>query len=477
MERIAATISSLPPPNVPGRAALDAICVEENLPVNAVRIVVGLLSCCAVAPFYHLLPSVPFRHLANVVLGMSVGWFVFDYMLVHSIVAIVVTYVLLHIAPRKLAGRLVAAFLFAYLIGCHYFREYYEPNLVWDSAQMVLTMKLTGLALSYSDGGLKDDLKTPLMLRNQLLRIPSLLELCGFIYFFPTFLVGPGFEYHEYVDWVNNRRSAPLSIHFKNVLLAIMCIGLFFVSDNFPIDIIDSPEFYPEAPWVIRCLLQSLSVALYRFRFYMVWSLAELGGVLAGYGYSADSNEWSGLTNNHILSVELPVNMRVAINGWNIKVALWLNTYVYQRVALKKGKPTAFSTLASFLVSALWHGLAPGYYIFFIMGALYIEVAKHIRRRYRSFFHYTEDRKAHPHAIFFEYFTPGKCHPLAILYDLGGMLFTWIAMQYAGIAFEILDLQRCIRIWSSWYFAPPIITIVLLVFFNTSKPARRQKTE
>ncbi|OQR85973.1 lysophospholipid acyltransferase [Achlya hypogyna] len=470
----------LPPPVVPGRAALDAICAEENLPVNAVRIFVGLISCCAVAPAYHLLPSPAFRHLANVVLGLAVGWFVFDYMLLHSVLAIAVTYVLMHIAPRAIVGRTVAIFLFTYLIGCHYFREHYEPDLVWDSAQMVLTMKLTGLALSYSDGALPDEVKTPAMLRNQLRQIPSLLELCGFIYFFPTFLVGPGFEFHEYVQWATTHRVAPWTAHIKNLLSAIMCIGLFFISDNFPIDTIDAPSFYPGLPFAARCLLQCLSVALYRFRFYMVWALAEMGGVLAGYGYTSERDQWDGLTNNNILFVELPVNMRVAINGWNIKVALWLNTYVYQRVALKKGKPTAFSTLASFMVSALWHGLAPGYYIFFIMGALYIEVAKHIRRRYRHFFHYTEDRGAHPHSVFLEYFSSSKAHPLAVFYDLGGMFFTWVAMQYAGIAFEILDLPRCIRIWGSWYFAPPIVTVLLLVYFNVTKApkavAKEKKT-
>ncbi|EQC29181.1 hypothetical protein SDRG_13055, partial [Saprolegnia diclina VS20] len=465
----------LPPPIVPGRAALDAICADEGLPVNAVRIFVALAACCAVAPLYHVLPSAPLRHVANVALGLAVGWFVFDYMLVHSVLAIAITYLLMLAAPRAIVGRVVAVVLFVYLIGCHYYREHYEPDLVWDSAQMVLTMKLTGLALSYSDGALSDDIKTPTMLRNQLREIPSLLELLGFIYFFPTFLVGPGFEFHEYIAWATTHRVAPWTVHAKNLLLAIMCIGLFFVSDNFPIETIDAPTFYPELPFVARCLLQCLSVALYRFRFYMVWSLAELGGALAGYGYSTERNQWDGLTNNNILFVELPVNMRVAINGWNIKVALWLNTYVYQRVALRKGKPTAFSTLASFMVSALWHGLAPGYYIFFIMGALYIEVAKHIRRRYRSLFHYTEDRKAHPHAVFLEYFSPEKAHPLALLYDLGGMFFTWVAMQYAGIAFEILDLPRCVRIWSSWYFAPPITVVVLLVYFNLTTPRRASK--
>ncbi|CEG45818.1 Membrane bound O-acyl transferase, MBOAT [Plasmopara halstedii] len=32
--------------------------------------------------------------------------------------------------------------------------------------------------------------------------------------------------------------------------------------------------------------------------------------------------------------------------------------------------------MASFFVSALWHGLSPGYYLFFLSGGIYIEVGK-----------------------------------------------------------------------------------------------------
>jgi lysophospholipid acyltransferase len=200
---------------------------------------------------------------------------------------------------------------------------------------------------------------------------------------------------------------------------------------------------------------------------------------------------------------------------------------IYQRVGLSKsGKPTLLSTMAAFFVSALWHvsrkldairglsvsrgvcagsltrcccglkGLSPGYYLFFLLGGIYIEVGKSeffgnveltpptfvrltrfclvradLRRRLRSYFHYTEDRNAYPHAIFLSYFN-GTSHPLAFLYDISGMFFTWVAMQYAGVAFEIMDVRRCLAIWSSWYFFPHVVSVGLLVLFNLF-PQRR----
>lgn len=72
---------------------------------------------------------------------------------------------------------------------------------------------------------------------------------------------------------------------------------------------------------------------------------------------------------------------------------------MYNRVALRKGKPTVTSQAASFAVSALWHvralprcrgccrcraaahaprrqGVHVGYYTFFLTGVLYLELAK-----------------------------------------------------------------------------------------------------
>lgn len=96
-----------------------------------------------------------------------------------------------------------------------------------------------------------------------------------------------------------------------------------------------------------------------------------------------------------------------------------------------------------------------------------------IRRRFRPYFHYTEDRNAHPHAIFFSYFK-GNSHPLAVVYDVTGTFLTWVAMQYAGVAFEILDVRRCISIWASWYFLPHVISIGCVVVFALI-PQRRVK--
>ncbi|RLN54389.1 hypothetical protein BBP00_00008956 [Phytophthora kernoviae] len=464
------------------REPVDGIALSEGFPVNGFRLMVALAGCSLVAPLIHLARTETSRHLFNIVAGLFAGAFVFGTAVLHTIGTAVAVYLVMMMAPRKIVGRLVLTLLLAYLVGIHYYREFHSPDIVWDSAQMILTLKLSSVAINYCDGGLPKEKKTPTMLKNELQDIPALIPYFGFIFFFPTYLAGPAFEYKDYIYWMKDIRFAPFLVHIRNLFVLVVSAAGFFASLQFPVEEIDSPDFYPDSPWAFECLLS------YRSRVwqYLAWSLAEAASAAAGVGYVQATGKWNGITNNDLLCVELPTNFRVAINNWNMGVARWINTYIYQRVGLSKsGKSGLVSTMASFFVSALWHvsiedvntleadveGLSPGYYLFFLLGGIYIEVGKHLRRRLRSYFHYTEDRKAHSHAIFFSYFG-GTSHPMAFFYDIVGMSLTWVAMQYAGVAFEIMDVRRCIAIWRSWYFLPHIISIGLLVFFNLF-PLRR----
>jgi len=44
----------------------------------------------------------------------------------------------------------------------------------------------------------------------------------------------------------------------------------------------------------------------------------------------------NGITNNDIFCVEIPTNMRVGINNWNIGVARWMNTCMTRLYSLCK---------------------------------------------------------------------------------------------------------------------------------------------
>jgi lysophospholipid acyltransferase len=55
---------------------------------------------------------------------------------------------------------------------------------VWDCAQMVITLKLSGLAIGYSDGAIPDEKKTPVQLKVQVKKLPSIIAFLGKLLFF-----------------------------------------------------------------------------------------------------------------------------------------------------------------------------------------------------------------------------------------------------------------------------------------------------
>lgn len=67
---------------------------------------------------------------------------------------------------------------------------------------------------------------------------------------------------------------------------------------------------------------------------------------------------------HHIICFKVSNSLKVNIDCWNITTLVWLRRVVYDRV------PPHVRTLATFMVSAVWHGFYPGYYICFTGAAL-----------------------------------------------------------------------------------------------------------
>ena len=59
-----------------------------------------------------------------------------------------------------------------------------------------------------------------------------------------------------------------------------------------------------------------------------------------------------------ILGFEFSQSIRAASRAWNKGTQNWLERYVYTR--------TGNSLMATYFISAFWHGFYPGYYLFFM---------------------------------------------------------------------------------------------------------------
>lgn len=65
---------------------------------------------------------------------------------------------------------------------------------------MVLVTRLSGLAFCYKDGGLKDDDLRVEEQERKVVNMPTVLEMLSYTYFCCSCIVGP---YYEYVDYIN----------------------------------------------------------------------------------------------------------------------------------------------------------------------------------------------------------------------------------------------------------------------------------
>ena len=104
---------------------------------------------------------------------------------------------------------------------------------------------------------------------------------------------------------------------------------------------------------------------------------------------------------------------------WNHMIHLWLKNYVYVRTLVPGKKPGLWNNLATFIVSAFWHGFYPFYYVMFFFSALLGELAKDV---YRS-------------RIYFRWIP----YPINLVL---AHFFSLLAMNYMGISFICLTFEK-----------------------------------
>lgn len=81
----------------------------------------------------------------------------------------------------------------------------------------------------------------------------------------------------------------------------------------------------------------------------------------------------------------LDPSMKVKTDNWNMSIQTALRRYIYENLYNpadysnddKKNKARRFKAqIATVVVSALWHGLYPGYFISFVHWILYIQISQ-----------------------------------------------------------------------------------------------------
>lgn len=128
---------------------------------------------------------------------------------------------------------------------------------------------------------------------------------------------------------------------------------------------------------------------------------------------------------------------------------------VYERLSPPGSRPSFFNMIVTQTVSGVWHGIFPGYWLFFVTSAFMFQASRII---------YRYEASLSPSVRTFL--------PWYVL----KVVMSALVLNYAGSAFMVLSYQESIRIWKSvGFFGHIWIAIIFLV--STIFPPRRQRLD
>ncbi|CAL9047598.1 lysophospholipid acyltransferase 1-like [Musa acuminata AAA Group] len=454
-----------------------AAAIGVSVPV--LRFLFCFVATIPVSLAWRLVPGTLPRHLYAALSGAVLSYLSFGASSnLHFLIPMSVSYASM-LFIRRYAGAITFFAGFGYLIGCH---VYYMSGDAWKEggidatgALMVLTLKVISCAINYSDGLLKEESLREAQKKNRLVRCPSLVEYIGYCLCCGSHFAGPVYEMKDYLEWTehngiwasstNSPLPSPLGATLRALLQAAICMGLYLqLVPHFPLYRFNEPIYYEWGFWH-RLFYQYMSGFTARWKYYFIWSISEASIIISGFGFSgwSDSSppkpQWDRAKNVDILGVEFATSAVQLPLVWNIQVSTWLRHYVYERLIQKGKKPGFFQLLATQTISAVWHGLYPGYIIFFVQSALMIAGSRVIYRWQQ--------------AVNVKNFLFRK------MLTFTNFAYTLLVLNYSCIGFMVLSMKETLAAYQSVYFVGTVVPVIVILLGYIIKPARpvRSKTQ
>jgi len=396
-------------------------------------------------------------------------------------------------------------FLMGHMSVSHIYRHYVnDPDTVdITGAQMVLVMKLTAFCWNVHDGRLPDEELEDIQRDRALKELPNLLDYAGYVFFFPSLMVGPAFDFVEYTRWLETtmfdvppgtdpskapktrkkrripRSGTPATV--KAVKGVLWIVAFLKFSGWFYSDLVIGTESLKYGLLHRIFNLHMLGFAT-RCKYYGVWFLAEGSCILSGIGYKGldpktGRPDWDRLQNVNPLGIELAQNSRAYLGSWNMNTNNWLRNYMYLRVTPKGKKPGFAASMCTFVTSALWHGFEPGYYMAFVLAAFLQTVAKSTSLPLLTiqFALYCKsnthlDTRRHVRPLFLS----ATGVPLASkrYYDILTYIATQLAFSFTVAPFILLSFRDSFTAWQRVYFYCIIGVVISLGAFADASPVR-----
>eukprot|EP01063_Lacrimia_lanifica_P033539 TRINITY_DN5988_c0_g1_i1.p1 TRINITY_DN5988_c0_g1~~TRINITY_DN5988_c0_g1_i1.p1 ORF type:complete len:493 (+),score=222.19 TRINITY_DN5988_c0_g1_i1:51-1529(+) len=468
----------------------------SGIEISQVRFLTAVFGAFPLCFVHSFLPYGTVRHLYSIFWGLLSCLACFREDSVHPLLSALLTYVMILTLPAKVMPKAVMLFTFVHMTAAHmyaYMYEYMQWNIDYTMAQMILVVKLQMLAYNVADGtrlgkvefNKKSDHERDAVAPSE---VPNFLEFWSYVLFYPTFIAGPCFTYKRYAAWQSGAVQVPpgaaLACFWKFLGAIVVIVLNKAVAPMVPSEAIVEPlgtgnPSVLEYSMPVRLLYIWVSVMLVRTKYFLVWYLSDAACILSGFGYNGKTkkddkgfsiwramfedqvdgsgNRWDGCSNGNYFKVELASNIKGVTDNWNVGVNNWLKNCIYFRLAEVFGERSQVPVLLTQVMSAFWHGLYPGYYLFFVTGTLLTIVARNARAKLRPYFQGSAGARA--------------------FYDVVTTACTGCSINNAGVPFVFLDWKITLAVWSEVFFAIHVgaVAVYVLCLIVPKKKAETKK--
>ncbi|XP_078538707.1 membrane-bound glycerophospholipid O-acyltransferase 2-like [Lissotriton helveticus] len=403
----------------------------------------------------HTSPAI--RHAVATLLGLYICMFCFGWYTALLVGDVLLCYGILLTADRKHVHIYSLAVAMCCLVAVQvmYYVDDDKESSEITGAIMIITQKITKVAFELHDGTAKkaESLNPGQKLR-AIRRLPGPLEYLSYHFNFLGIVAGPLCSFKDYVSFIEGRcysskeksspgslEPSPTSAVMDKLGRCCLLLGLHLtLSKAFPVTYNLDESFLAAAHLPQRLGYMYLSMFACRPKYYFLWTMADAINNAAGFGFSGYDKDgkpcWDLLTNLNILKIETSTSLKMLIDNWNIHTSAWLKEICYERCPVHP-------MLATFLLSALWHGVFPGYYLAFLSSLIMSLAGQAVRRNLRH--HFT-------HSLVHKRF-----------YDVLTWMATQVSNSYSLAPFILLSLEPSLRFYRSWWYIFHILALLLIL--------------
>ncbi|KAK8768857.1 lysophospholipid acyltransferase 6 [Amblyomma americanum] len=404
------------------------------------------------------------RHAVALSVGLVFGFFCFGYQILHLVAQATLVYVIILFASPESMHKIALVVGMAYLSAIHIMRQIYDYggyHLDVTGPLMVATQKVTSIAFNLHDGlsEKRDIILHPEQRRQMISRLPSPLEFYSYILHYQTLMCGPLVFFNDYLDFIRGRQFLRHSVRTglrgnptqitepspnwetarKLFISFLSALSIVYLLSAYPIEYITQDEFLHKRNRLSQMLYIIWATSLHRHRYYHAWILGEAICNAAGFGFNGYTSDgkarWNLISNVDIVTIETSTSLRELLIAWNKSTQTWLRTVSYERVRRHR-------TQLTFVLSAMWHGFYPGYYLTFGTGIFFTLGARAVRRSVRPFFQGSRRSRK--------------------LYDLLTCLATRVAVGYMVFPFLLLDFQSSIKVYRHFWFVGHVVCLLAM---------------